>query len=463
MRKTKLHIVGLTALTTFLSAACGPTQTDGAYSLYPPDFTSGSSHAIFTDITSETVNLTMDIAAQTANVHATMRINIEQPDGGSPVIDLVPTQATTVTVDNGQPVILETVKSPDGLTTFRMVGGAALSAGPHTLAFSYALTPGGEVDNTPAQGLTWGTGTFDFTTNQDDLLDRGFTERYFPAGVEAQRYPMTINVDVENAALGQANVVTGGTITTNADGHSYTITYPDYDATSSWFFEVLDTTRYKFGSGTYTSVDGRSIPIATTALTQSDADLMVSDAQGFLAELEGDYGPFPHDHLQVAYTDQNDPEEYDSCVQTDFNSQKTTPVARGALGHEILHQWFGRSARPHGGRDGWVDEAIAEWRDDGYPRAKSVDLMSMYKVLAYDSKYERTTPDASYDQGSSMLSMLDFLFANSGGMKPVLKAFQAQFKGQLYTTEDFLSFVKQQHPDQAAQLDTIFTKMVYGK
>jgi hypothetical protein len=435
MRKTKLHIVGLTALTTLLSASCGPTQTDGADSLYPPDFTSGSSQAIFTDITSETVNLTMDVTAQTANVHATMQINIEQPDGGSPVIDLVPPQATTVTVDNGQPVILETVKSPDGLTTFRMVGGAALSAGPHTLAFSYALTPGGEVDNTPAQGLTWGTGTFDFTTNQDDLLDRGLTERYFPAGVEAQRYPLIINVDVENAAQGQANVVTGGTITTNADGHSYTITYPDYDATSSWFVEVLDTTRYKFGSGTYTSVDGRSIPIATTALTQSDADLMVSDAQGFLAELEGDYGPFPHDHLQVAYTDQNDPEEYDSCVQTDFNSKKTTPV----------------------------DEAIAEWRDDGYPRAKSVNLKSRYKVLAYDSKYEGTTPDASYDQGSSMLSMLDFLFANSGGMKPVLKAFQAQFKGQLYTTEDFLSFVKQQHPDQAAQLDTIFTKMVYGK
>jgi hypothetical protein len=41
----------------------------------------------------------------------------------------------------------------------------------------------------------------------------------------------------------------------------------------------------------------------------------------------------------------------------------------GALGHELTHSWFARGVMPANGNTGWIDEAVASWRDDGYPRA----------------------------------------------------------------------------------------------
>jgi hypothetical protein len=225
---------------------------------------------------------------------------------------------------------------------------------------------------------------------------------------------------------------------------------------------VIDRSVYVVATGEYKSIDGRNIPISAHALKQAEADQAVADAKVFFAELEGDYGAYPHERLLISVGGANDPEEYDSACQTDMDLTKTTPKARGALGHEMLHQWFGRSARPAMGRDGWVDEGIAQWRDDGYRRASAIKLDGTYVSLAVASPYQRNTPDASYDQGSAINQGLDLLLADRGGLKPVLKAFHAKFRDRLYTTEDYLDFIRQSAPDLKSKMDPIFQKKVYA-
>lgn len=429
----------------------------------PPDFMVNGKAAIFVEITGSRATLDIDVAAKTATVKSRMDITVHQAKGGSPLLDVVPTTAQFVTVDNAEKVALATVTSPDGQSTMRMVD-ATLSAGKHTLDFTeYALKQGKSTYNqTFVEGIDFTT-SFEFLTDDDDLRSRYFAERYFPSGFEFNRYPFTVTVNVRNATAAQKpDVMANGTITATPDGKSFEVAYPANDSTSAWFMHVIDRSVYVVATGEYTSIDGRKIPISAHALKQAEADQAIADAKIFFAELEGDYGPYPKERLLISVGGVNDPEEYDGACQTDMDLTEKTPVDRGALGHEMLHQWFGRSARPMSGRDGWVDEGIAEWRDGGYRRASAIKLDGAYVSLAVASPYQRGTPEASYDQGSAVNQGLDLLLADRGGLKPVLKAFHAKFKDKLYTTEDYLDFIRSSAPDLKSKMDPIFAKKVYA-
>jgi len=432
----------------------------------PPDFPVNGKSAIFMEIASAEVTLTIDVAAKKAMVKAHMDIEILQPQGGSPVLDVVPAAARLVTVDDEQKLPLAEVTSPDGASTMRMIDGT-LSQGNHALDFDeYPLVQGKAENDTNIEGIEFRRGSFDFLTDQDDTRRRFFTERYFPSGFERNRYPFTVTVVVKNPARGQEpDVMSNGRKEVGADGRSFTISYPAGFSTSAWFLQVLDRNRYRFAAGEYQSVDGRTIPLTAYAAVQADADLAIADTAFFLEELEADYGPYPHDSFLVAIGGVNDPEEYVGAAQSDLDASEPTPESRGALGHEVLHQWFGRSARPLSGRDGWVDEGIAQWRDDGYPRSRRIRLDGQYAPLAVASPYQRHTPDESYDQGAEVLANLDLLLKDRGGIKPVLKAFHDQFRDKLYTTEEYLDFIRQSAadlPDRREEMDRIFRAKVYA-
>jgi hypothetical protein len=429
----------------------------------PPDFEIDGKTAIYVEITSASAELTIDAAAKKASVKAHMEIDVHQPNGGHPVLDVVPPTAATVIVDGGQPVPLDTVKSPDDKSTMRMVS-ATLAAGKHTLDFpEYALKLGkSSYNETFLEGIDFSNG-FEFLTDDDDLEPRFFWERYFPVGFECHRYPFTVKVNVDDTTGAQEpDVIANGTITPSADGHGFEIAYPPNDSTSAWFLHVIDRSVWTVSTGEYESIDGRTIPIRAHSKKKEVADQAIADALVFFAELEGDYGPYPHESLLIALDGVNDAEEYDGAVQTDMDLTEETPEDRGSLGHEMLHQWFGRSARPLSGRDGWVDEGIAEWRDDGYPRAKAVKTTGHYRPIAVSSPYQRQTPDESYDQGSSLNQDLDLLLKDRGGLKPVLKAFHEKFRDKLYTTEEYLDFLRAAAPDLKDRMEPLFQLKVYA-
>ncbi|MGQ0508924.1 MAG: hypothetical protein ACT4TC_26780, partial [Myxococcaceae bacterium] len=427
----------------------------------PPDFTVNGKSAIYTEILSGEATLTIDVTARTARAKGKLEVNIRQANGGSPVFDIAVPSAQFVTIDGAQKVALATVKSPDAKSEMRMVD-STLAPGKHTLEVEeYALRTGRSTYNqTFLDGIDFTRG-FEFLTDHDDLYLRYFTERYFPAGFECDRYPFKVTVVVLNApAAARPEVLAHGMKTVSADGKTFTIEYPR-GSTSSWFLHVIDRATWTLATGEYKSIDGRSIPLSAHSRVQAEAAQAIADMKAMFPQLEADYGPYPHDSALVSIGSSNDPMEYDAAMQTDMDLDGNTPADRGALGHEMSHMWFGRSAHPVSGRDGWVDEAVAQWRDDGYPRSTSITLTGTYAVLAVGSPYQRETPDAAYEQGSELLANLDFLLKDRGGVKPVLKAFHVKYKDQLYTTENFLEHLRTSAADLKEQMQTIFHKKVY--
>ena len=79
-----------------------------------------------------------------------------------------------------------------------------------------------------------------------------------------------------------------------------------------------------------------------------------------MRELEQTYGPYPHEALLIYCT---------GNISGGMEYAGATMTSLEALGHEITHSWFARGVMPANGNAGWIDEAIARWRDRGYPRA----------------------------------------------------------------------------------------------
>jgi hypothetical protein len=343
---------------------------------------------------------------------------------------------------------------------------ATLNQGAHTLDFeAYTLKEGRDrYTGTSLEGISFVDGSFEFQSDQDDTKPRHFTERFFPSGFERDSYPFTVTVNVQNAASSQSpDVMTNGTKTVLSEGRSFEISFPAHYNTSAWFLHVIDRNRFSFASGEYESIDGRIIPLTAYGRRQRHVDLAITDTKFFLDELEADYGPYPHEFFLVAVnTTRNDAEEYGGAAQTELDDDEDDPDDRGALGHELIHMWFGRSARPYEGRDGWIDESIASWRDYGYRRSRRIELDGDYSPLAYDSRYRRSTPDASYSQGARFTMDLDRLFASEGGLKPVLKAFHERYAHRSFTTEDYLDFLRERAPDRDRLEELIEAKVYAG-
>ncbi len=136
-----------------------------------------------------------------------------------------------------------------------------------------------------------------------------------------------------------------------------------------------------------------------------------------------------------------------------------TMTSLSALGHELTHSWFARGVMPTDGNSGWIDEAIASWRDDGYPRASAAPNRSPVNMGNF-SVYRRHTSMDAYTLGARLISELDYLFRDQGGMKAVLKEMYGQAKRTTITNAYFQSFMES---ETGMNLQAVFDRYVFGR
>jgi hypothetical protein len=132
-----------------------------------------------------------------------------------------------------------------------------------------------------------------------------------------------------------------------------------------------------------------------------------------------------------------------------------------ALAHEITHSYFGRGIMPAHGDAGWIDEAIASWRDDGYQRLSAPGYRSA--KMAGRSPFIRSTPMSAYTQGARLMAHLDYLLESSGhpkGLKDFLNARIADRLFKPWTTEEFKRSLEDFGLDAT---DKLFSNLVYGQ
>ena len=402
----------------------------------PPKFSYETKNAVFVDFSNVQLNLVFDAA--TGKTTASATINFSVAHEGMPIFDLIP-KPTRVELD-GADVPLGSVfllKDPDRQSTLRAVGVEVQASQNHVLEIEYQLT----------DEVSYSDGAVAAGFFMSDLTDREYWEQYAPTNYEYDQYQQTVNVEVVGTDRAHELFVNG--VVTDLGFNRWQVQYPGYFTSSSFYFHMAAKGRFAVERSTYEGING-VIPLTVYSGSQSNVTRGMTNLKRYLSELEGTYGSFAHASFTAYITDTGGGMEYCGATITSL----------GALGHETTHSWFARGVMPANGNAGWIDEAIASWRDDGYPRGNGT--VGTPRILGGFSPYKRYTTRDAYSYGAELMADFDAMLASTrfSGLRNMLKEFFGGFKRQTITTPIFQSQIERALGQNMQQF---FDRNVYGK
>lgn len=419
-------------LISFLALATLSLQALAAYDQAPPAFSYRDDQAVFIDLKTAHYDITYNLATKTAEVEST--VTFTSKEEGYPIFDLVaePTESTL----DGANVGTEVIKDPDLQTTLRVIQ-EKVSTGTHELKLSHKITTNVVFTDEGVASGFW----------MSDLNDRRYLEQYLPTNLEFDQYKMSVRVNIINAE-GKSHLVKANGKVSKIAENSFEIVYPDfYTASSVYFHMFLEKNNLNNAQFYYSSIDGRLIPV--DIYTIYDVQTFVDATKKILAELEADYGAFPHNQVII----------YGNAPSGGMEHSGATITSLSALGHELFHSYHARALMPANGNAGWMDEAIARWRDNKYPLTAKLTFSSTR--LAGHSIWTRMTDRMAYTEGSAFLSWIAFRMNEKGlSFKQFLRDYFQEYKYTTVTTQLF-----QQEVTERSGLDlrADFDQYIYGK
>ena len=398
----------------------------------PESFQTSAGKAVFVDFIAADYAIDYNVAGRTTHVTAT--IKFDAPEKGLPLFDSV--EAPVSVILNGTKVTSQAVKTPSSETTLRVVNHP-VDVGTHTIIITVPLNTLVEYKDGGVKSAFW----------TSDLTDRRFLERYMPANLEYDQVKMTFNLSFKGAKKKQLLYANGVVEETDS---GMKVTFPEYFNASSVFFHTVPegtTDELRF---TLKSVDGRTIPVVVytgkTLFRSATLESLKASATEVFHELEGDYGAWPHQSL-VIYNAGSGGMEYCGATMT----------AANALGHEMFHSYFARGVMPANGNAGWLDEALASWRDKGYQSRNSISGTSKMSAHPY---YTRATDYAAYSFGERFMSYMDAKLKDQGGLKPFMRYMVDQKTFSPIFVEEFIAEMTKFY---GVSVEGDFKKYTFGK
>lgn len=379
--------------------------------LAPPDFDTPYGHAIFVDFKTADYNITYNVKWKRTNVKSVIHFHAEK--AGMPVFDLIP-EGTDVLID-GEPAKLVETQSPDG-SLLRQVT-TVVEPGDHVLQVSNTFNT-----NTRYNFLSRKVSSAFWIR---DLKYRKFLEQYIPSNFEFDQYKMTFNVTFAGTVKANQDIYTNGTVTETSP-NSYRVEFPEYYTVSCPYFHTTPKGKMKRIDYKYPSISGREIPVTVYTSWWSNPMKFKNESEKIFKELEADYGAWAHNGL-IAY------ETFPGTGGMEHSG--ATQTSLGALDHEMLHSYFAKGVMPANGNSGWIDEAIASWRDKGYQRKPLPNYPG--SNIGSQSPYKRNTDDRSYKFGAEFMAYMDYKLQDMGGLKAFLRGYFAAYKHTVVTTEHF--------------------------
>lgn len=379
--------------------------------LAPPDFDTASGRAIFVDFKTAQYDITYNVMWKKTKVKSTIKFSSVKE--GSPVFDLIP-KPKNVKVD-GIPVVVTDELLPDGTPVRKL--NIDLLPGEHTL----------EMENSFSENVRYNL--FSKTVSSAfwirDLKNRMFLEQYIPSNFEFDQYQIKLNLNFAGIKKAKQDIYTNGRVVSTSP-NSFEVTFPEYFTVSCPYFHLTPKGQKKRIDFTYKSVDGRHLPVTVYTSWWSHPKKFKKEAEKIFKELEADYGPWGHDGL-VAY------ETLPGTGGMEHSGATQTSLA--ALDHEMLHSYFAKGVMPANGNAGWIDEAIASWRDYGYQR-KPFPIFAGSN-LGKGSVYKRNTDSRAYALGREFMAYLDYKLQDVGGLKAFLRGYFQTYKHTVITQEHF--------------------------
>lgn len=396
----------------------------------PQVFEYQNSKAIYVDFISANYHLTYNFQQQ--DLSAKSEITLNQTQEGHIIFDLVPAY-TSIKLD-GVEVESKLIRSPDNASNYRIIKTKTMP-GTHIL----------EVTNKVERNLNYTNSGVSSSFWLSDLNDRRYLESYVVSNLEYDQYQMNFTVDFEGFPKHQVMFANGDIV--EVSHNKYIITYPDHFTASSIYYHTSHEDRFDIVEDIYQSIDGREIPVTVYRSKGESLTTFLSRTMTILAELEADYGPFPHPKV-IIYGAGMGGMEYCGATMTELR----------ALGHELHHSYFARGVMPARGNSGWVDEAIASWRDKGYQSRRTTGFRSTQ--MAGHSSYRRFTDRDAYGRGAKFMAYLSYLLRDIGGLKPFLKEFKDSWLFKPFFTSDFQGMLEEY---ANRSFESEFNQYVYGR
>ncbi len=406
----------------------------------PPAFDAFNEQAVPVDFRSVETEL---IFKKTGGSVGSATIEFDAGAEGLPIFDLIP-EITSLSIDGVAltPQDAPEVAAPTGVTKVRVLKHRVPAGSRHTLKIGFKINYG-NISTTSAD-----VGFF-----MDDLgaSGRGFWEQYAPSNIEFDQFSQRVHVKLEGWT--NTHVVMANGVVANNGMNDWTIDYPDYFTTSSFYLHFFAEGRFKIATGEFAGME-RSVPVTVYAESQQSATTGLARSKEYMAELESTFGPYAHDSVTVYITPGGGGMEHVGATATSL----------WALSHELTHSWFARGVMPSTGNSGWMDEAIASWHDDNYPRASSAPNRSPVNLGGF-SPWRRHTTQAAYSEGETLISEMDYMFratqnGNKTGMRAILADLYGTYKRKTITVDKFKSFIEEA---AGTDLTAIFRRYVYGQ
>jgi hypothetical protein len=379
--------------------------------LAPPDFNTANGRAVFVDFESAEYNITYDVLRKRTSVKSV--IKFRSTKSGSPLFDLIPNPKNVLL--DGSPVSVVETSAPNG--QLLRLTNAIISPGIHTL----------EMENSFSENVR-----YNFFSRRvssafwiRDLKYRMFLEQYVPSNFEYDQYRMTMNITFKGIKNSKQDIYTNGEVT-QLTSNSFRIEFPSWFTVSCPYFHTTPKGQKKRLDFTYKSISGRDLPVTVYTSWWSRPSKFAEEVKKIFSELEADYGPWAHRGL-VAY------ETFPGTGGMEHSGATQTSLA--ALDHEMLHSYFAKGIMPADGNAGWIDEAIASWRDYGYQRKPLPSYGG--SNLGSGSRYQRHTDSRSYALGREFMAYLDYQLQDKGGLKAFLRGYFAAYKYTVITQEHF--------------------------
>lgn len=403
----------------------------------PPSFgyQSRPTPAVFADFQRATYDITYDATTKVA--FATATIDLITLERGNPIFD-VQIEPTSVELD-GISTSAPLVNTPSNETLVRVIQ-LEVAPGPHTLKVTLPLKNMlSFVDQGVHHGMWFG-----------DLEDRSYLERFLPSNFIFDRLPVVYNITFIGAP--EQTIYANGKVE-QLDQTHFRVSFPAHYNLTCQFFHTMPKSAVvetRFG---FRSLDGQNIPAVVYRMADgSDQSAKLEELKAktlaIVDELQRDYGPFPHPSLTVYVT---------ASPSGGMEFSGATITSEGALGHELFHSYFARGVMPSDGNAGWIDEALARWRDNGYQR---IDTLVGTSNMANHGTYNRVTDRLAYTFGERFMALLDGKFAEKGGLKAYLRQLVATKLFDPLNTQDFMTLMNDFYGDRT---DPLFGQFVLGQ
>lgn len=420
-------------LSLFALMTLGLTQVAMAsYDQAPPNFSYKDGKAVFVDFKKAAYVITYDFTKKIVEVETTIKFNAAK--AGYPIFDLVE-EPLEVYLDRKY-VATEPLRDPDQQTTVRIIDDK-IEIGSHELKVLHRITTNVVFG---AEGVASGFW-------MSDLNDRRYLEQYLPTNLEYDQYKMSVVVKILGAE-GRPHALKANGQVAKLSENSFVVNYPDfYSASSVYFHLFLEKNNANNVQFYFSSIDGRLIPV--DIYTIYNVQEFVDETKRVLTELESDYGAFPHNQLII----------YGNAMSGGMEHSGATITSLRALGHELFHSYHARALMPANGNAGWMDEAIARWRDNKYPLTEKLTFQSTR--LAGHSIWARMTDRMAYTEGSAFLSWVAFRMNQKGlSFKTFLKDYFQKYKFTTVTTPLFQAELTKA---SGLNLRADFNRYIYGK